>query len=803
MKLFQTILILTGLLFGLSLNAQSSLRKANKQYDLYAFNLAVKSYRMVLDKQPDNVEALGKIADCYRHLNQMNVAAKYYAQATKSSDADELFLFQYGLVLKALGQYDEARRLFLQFAQKFPVRGNQYAESCVFAKAKINAPFSYQVKNEFANSAAADFGVAMLPDERVVYASGRTDILPPGSNSNSFSRTANNQLFISERDKNGFLKRPELLRAAFGHKSNEGPIAYSPDGKWVAITKNNFVDGTRQIPSSGMELSLFIAEADKTGNWSNPVAFPYNGSGYSTGFPAFSSDGKALYFASDGPDGLGGFDIYVSYRLGNTWSAPENLGQVVNTQGNEITPYFDGTSLYFASDWHQGFGGFDIFRAEQTNGSWSSIYHLGTGVNSSRDDYGFVFNRSRNLGYFVSNRLSGKGAEDIYRVTKDANSIVIKVMNASDSQPIEAAEIDFSDCQEGIFKTDASGIYSFRLMEDLDCKAVVRKEGYAPKSFSLSPTNLVKNRSVEILLVKEGELYRGKVVNRNNGGALEDVLVRAANSATNKIVETRSNKEGEYSLPMQPQASYVVRFSKAGFIDLNWTVLTGGESDAKLFETVTLQPSGTYVGDGASEKEKKGETIGFNQDKAPTEGFAVQVAALDEGKAFDMSPFERQLAEMGNVYSYREGGKNKIRVGIFSSNEEANKAKRLIRAKGYKQAFLVPQNTAGLTDKIIGGSQIEPKTDTSASTKEGTAPAATSNYQIRLAAYKNPRFFDETKVSDMGEVESYRNGEWTIMLLSGFETKKEADRALRQVKAKGFQSAYIVREENGVLKKVN
>lgn len=140
MKLFQTILILTGLLFGLSLNAQSSLRKANKQYDLYAFNLAVKSYRMVLDKQPDNVEALGKIADCYRHLNQMNVAAKYYAQATKSSDADELFLFQYGLVLKALGQYDEARRLFLQFAQKFPVRGNQYAESCVFAKAKINAP---------------------------------------------------------------------------------------------------------------------------------------------------------------------------------------------------------------------------------------------------------------------------------------------------------------------------------------------------------------------------------------------------------------------------------------------------------------------------------------------------------------------------------------------------------------------------------------------------------------------------------------------------------------------------------------
>jgi len=802
MKLFQTILIVTILLSGMSANAQSTLKKANKQYDLYAFNLAIKSYRMVLDKQPGNVEALGKIADCYRHLNQMNVAAKYYAQAIKSADADDLFVFQYGLVLKALGQYDAARRLFLQYAQKFPVRGNQYAESCVFAKARINAPFSYVVKNEFANSAAADFGVALLPDERVVYASGRTDILPPGSGKASFTRTANNQLFITEKDKNGFLKRPELLRIAFGHKSNEGPIAYSLDGKWVAITKNNFVDGTRQIPSSGLELSLYVAEADETGNWNNPTAFPYNGSGYSTGFPAFSPDGKALYFASDGPDGFGGFDIYVSYRLGNTWSAPENLGQIVNSQGNEITPYLDGSTLYFASDWHQGFGGFDIFRAEQTNGSWGSIYHLGTGVNSSRDDYGFVFNHSRNMGYFVSNRLSGKGAEDIYRATKDANFLVIKVMNASDSQPIEAAVIDFSACREGVFKTDASGIYSFRLMEDLDCNAVVRKEGYSSNSFSLSTTSLLKNRNIEILLTKDGESYQGKVVNRNNGGSLEGVLISATNSATNKKVEARSNREGDYSLPLQPQASYVVRFSKPGFLDLNWTVLTGGKNDPKLFETVTLLPSGTYVGDGSGNG-KKAETIGFSKDRPLTEGYAVQVAALAAGKALDLSSFERKLEGIGNVYSHQEGGKNKIRVGIFPTKEKASKAKRQVRAKGYKQAFLVPQITAGLTDKIIGNQQSEAKTGTSSSTTEGPTLTKASNYRIRLAAYQNPRFFEESKVSDIGEVESYRKGKWTIMLLSGFDTKGEADRALRKVKAKGFNSAYIVQEENGELKKVN
>ena len=176
----------------------------------------------------------------------------------------------------------------------------------------------------------------------MVYSSARTDLKrEDGKSSSNWTGKAKNQLFITSRDNNGYLEQPTFLRGNFRSNYNEGPVSYSANGKWVAFTKNNFVNGTRQIPSSGMEMSIYLAEVSSGGDWHDAKAFIHNGSGYSSGYPFLDEEGNKLYFASNRPDGYGGYDIYVCFKNGDSWSSPKNLGPIVNSPGNEITPYID------------------------------------------------------------------------------------------------------------------------------------------------------------------------------------------------------------------------------------------------------------------------------------------------------------------------------------------------------------------------------------------------------------------------------------------------------------------------------
>ena len=326
-------------LFGIGLQAQSSLKRANKQYELKAFNLAIKSYQKVLSKQENNVGALTGIADSYRHLNQMTQAAEYYERAVQQRKVNQEAFLNYGKTLKAIGQYDEAKKWFNRYAQKYPADGRQYAASCDFAKEHRNDAALFEVVNEYINTSGSDFGATMF-GTAAVYSSTRNDILKEGTTKNNWTNSTGSHLYFTTSDGSGYLKPPTYVHDNINSNVNQGPVAYSSDGRWVAITKNNFVEGSRQIPSSGIELSLYIADVTSGGNWKGSKALPFNGSGYSTGYPCFSPDGNTLYFASDRPDGFGGFDIYISRRTGNTWSAPENAGAIINSAGNEISPFF-------------------------------------------------------------------------------------------------------------------------------------------------------------------------------------------------------------------------------------------------------------------------------------------------------------------------------------------------------------------------------------------------------------------------------------------------------------------------------
>lgn len=784
-------LIALCIAFALPAQFKQALKKANKEYELHAFNLAIESYKDALRKRPDNAEALGKLADCYRHLNQMEEAAKWYVQALKQKDYNKADLFNYGKVLKTLGQYEEARKQFLKYARDFPNEGDHFAKSCVFAQQQLTTTSAYSVNIEFINTSASEFGPTFY-GQQVVYSSARNDIQRSSSN---WTGKSNNQLFVANIGSSGYLESPLFLRNSQRNEFNQGPVAFSPDGTIVVFTKNNFVDGTRQIPSSGMELSLHIATVNQNGDWGNSIPFPYNGSNYSSGFPSFSPDGQMLFFASDRPDGFGGYDIYMSRRMGNTWGTPENLGPKVNSPGNEITPYIMGDQLYFASDFHFGLGGFDVFRAEQTNGRWIQIYHLGNGVNSPSDDYGFIYDEFRNVGYMTSNRNGGRGNEDIYKVSKSADNVIVRVINASDGTPIPNAIIDFSNCNEGIFATNANGLYSFQAVQGLNCNIMVRKEGFQDGALLITAQGLQRNREYEIGLNRLGEDYPGQVLNYTSRLPAQGVTVIATNTTTGAQTSSLTDQNGYYTLGLSKNSIYVLRFTGPGYKDSNITVQTTDGFDRSILGVISLLPSSAVGGGGIQPPIDLGGPVTPRNpgDVVISSGFSIQVAALSKP---DLQSFD-ELSNYGQLYYKKVGSTYKIRVGVYDNRMEAENALRLVKSQGYRQAFLVAEE---------GTSTAKSGTINAGQPSGITAQPPVSSfgrYKVQLAAYRDTRWFDETLVRDLGVIEERFKGELTVKYVGGFDTIGEAQSALRKAKSAGFNTAFIVEQDaNGNLNKV-
>ncbi|MCU0345417.1 MAG: carboxypeptidase regulatory-like domain-containing protein [Saprospiraceae bacterium] len=817
-----------------NLHGQAALKRANKQYELGTFNLAAQSYKDFLAKNPDNGEANGKLADCYRHLNQQEKAIPHYQTAISSGDSQDIYVFQYGLTLQELGRYELAKGVFTSLGEKSPafkIRCKQFADACAFAMAAAG-PAAYKVTNEFANSASFDFGPTFF-GEQVVYASGRTDIRGRDSRNapSSGAGEGTNRLFITQRDKNGFLDVPTTLHAGFGVGMNEGPAAYSGDGQWVAFTRNNFIDGTRMMPSSGMELNLFIAQAKPDGDWDAPLAFPHNGVDFSTGYPCFSQDGKALYFSSDRPGGYGGFDIYVSYKVGSNWSTPENVGNAVNTIGNEITPFYDGNALFFASDYQKGLGGFDIFRAEDSNGRWATVYHGGPGLNSSNDDYGFVYNASRNIGYIVSNRPGGKGSEDLYRIIKETESVVIKVTDALTGAAVAGATIDFSDCGSPNQQTNVNGLFTFTLPENLDCSATVSKDGFSSKTLNITTLGLRQSRTLEVELNNNANAYTGKVVNGVNNKAVDGVRVIATNQANNEETAATTDASGSFGISLKPNVNYEIRYSKQGFKDF-LTDFKPSASGQKNLDVAEIYPVGTGASNAGSQTTKDTrpkdeptpasfETADIPQGNTGkvVDGFAVQLAAGTTANP-DLKPYQAKLGTLGTVYAVNEGGKIKIRLGVFESREAATAAQLKAKASGYTGAFIVADK-----GKVIAEGKKEAPKPTqqlkNLDAKPNTSPAATpksvpatsnpakmtngdiEGYLVKLAAYRDLKNFDQNKVEDIGLVHFVKKGEFTIVALGGYDTKASALTGLEKARKQGFPGAILVTMDKGEMKKAD
>lgn len=787
------LLVLLATTVSSSLSAQSIrslLRKGKQQYEVRAYTKAIETYQQVLERRDNQVEALSYIADCYRQLNQMEEAADHYARALQRvSQVEDIHILNFGKTLKALGRYGQAEQVFRIYAERNAPLGNHYASSCEFAASRQDMESDFQVTNEPINSSAADFGPTFYLDQ-VVFSSGRTDVQ---RSTYDWDGQAKNQLFVAQIGMDGLLQPARFLKGTATNRS-EGPVSFSPTGDKVAFTINDFISGIRTVPGRGNELVLYLADLGSNGAWFNEKSFQRNTSDSQTGYPCFTPDGSAMFFASNRSGGYGGYDLYIAYREGENWSIPINLGPTVNTAGDEIAPFYDGEDLYFASDYHYGFGGFDVFSARQENGVWVEVNNVGQPVNSSRDDFGYIYDDFKNIGYFTSNRPGGRGAEDIYKVTKTSSgNLTLRVVSAVDGSPLSFANIDLSALGSALsggntrVVTDSRGIYSFPMPYNVNGEIVVSSPGYVSENYPLNSADLEGSNEVTIRLSPEGNLYVGGVVSYIGNRPITNATIIARNLNTGGSRQTQTNQSGNFQINLEANTPYRVIYSAPGYREIRRNINTASLTSNEL----GVLPLAT-TSDAGDPK----PPLPPNNNNVQS-GFAIQLGAL--GKRPDLGRYsDLNSINAGDVYVKASGNLFRIRYGVFPDRSSANRYLSAVKAKGYRDAYIIEEEGASIgTTPPPSGNNGNP------TTPPVTDNPAQGNYKIQLAALSTTRWFNpSTTILSLGRIEDRPRGNLTIKLLSSFSNMQAAQRALQVVKQNGFPTAFIVLDQNGNLERI-
>jgi len=419
-KKYQFLFIfLLSVLFTQAQN--SELSQANTHFKAFLFKEAIPLYEKALAQDAYLGDAMLNLGYCYYYTNNPKKAEPWFARIVQY-DGYKQYTFEYAQVLKMNGKYTEAKKWFLEYAKTNHTKGNHYAKSCDFAQVPTLLTQTYEVKSlPKLNSKSSDFGPTLYYNDLIFSSSRSVAVEKQGKV--AWTNDAFNQHYLAVDDGEANVIS-QCLRSYIGNDINDAPMCYLPAIDMVAITSNNFMDGIRHVAGSGLMMDIYLYNIKSKKEWdpNTEKFFTFNATvdtkkPFSTGHPCLTNNGTTLYFSSNKPGGYGGYDIYVSYRTATGWTFPKNLGHPINSPGNEMTPFVDvNERMYFSSDWHHGYGGMDVFTANRYSYGWGSVENMGSQVNSAGDDMYFVFNTKKRLGYFTSNRVGGKGNEDIYKV---------------------------------------------------------------------------------------------------------------------------------------------------------------------------------------------------------------------------------------------------------------------------------------------------------------------------------------------------------------------------------------------------
>ncbi|MDW8345484.1 MAG: OmpA family protein [Bacteroidia bacterium] len=396
--------------FTYAQNYLKTLRLAERYFDNGSYDEARKYYQILLDSDPDNMDYLYAIGQCYEYGNEKEKALPYYLKVYEKFPL-------YSATLKAkiaVGyhlstQFDDALK-FYELAYKDLIPGMPRKQikylmaQCSTGKALLKKRINIQVENlgSGINTFADEYGACLTLDENTIFfTSNRPSAL---GDTNRATGKKFDDIYLSEK-KYGRWQTPQNIDAPINTIYYESALCISADGQELYFYRN---DGQGDVYTSKL----------KGKTWQNPKPLSKTiNTDYLETSVFISADGQYLFLTSDKKGGYGGRDIYYCKKQPNgAWSKPINCGPTINTPFDEDCPFLhpDGETLYFSSNCTKSMGGYDVFVCKWSEKTVSEVYNLGYPLNTPDDEINFILSADGKRGYYASGRTGGLGGKDIY-----------------------------------------------------------------------------------------------------------------------------------------------------------------------------------------------------------------------------------------------------------------------------------------------------------------------------------------------------------------------------------------------------
>ncbi|MEQ8903881.1 OmpA family protein [Ekhidna sp.] len=476
-------------------------QRGNRSYKNGAYEEAAIFYERAFKRDTSKLSVALKIAESYYHIDQYESAEKWFRIGLQDNeDRTSQNMLDFAQVLMANQKYEEAEQWLEQYkssegshliaSKKLSSIENLHKHFKDSSSIEIE-PLSINTQYAEFSPFYYDFGIVYLSDH---HSNDVTNVM-------GWSAEEYTTVFYTEELESGRMRDPVVFHRGLNSEYHEGPLVFY-DGNKIIFTRA----GIPNKNNAESHLELYYAEYDsRKDQWVNMKPLPFNDPNYSVGQPAISKDGKTLVFSSNMPVGYGGTDLYVSKLRDGQWSEPENLGEFINSAGDDMFPYLiNENELIFSSDGHGGLGDLDLFRAPLNASSHDEVKNLGYPFNSSYADFGFISDSLGRTGFFTSNRKNGGFDDDIYRFTAKWSRVQC-IVNTVSGEVLSNSNVNF--IVGGVVRdsrfTNEGGMTDFLALPGEEIKLEVSKEGYVSQSDVITSNELFAGMALTLNITLE------------------------------------------------------------------------------------------------------------------------------------------------------------------------------------------------------------------------------------------------------------------------------------------------------------
>lgn len=589
----------------------NTLTKANEDFQNTNYYYALQDYLKVYDKKPDDADVLEKIVLCNRYLHNFNDELTWCDQLIRMDGNNTAYKLEHARAQHNLGKYVDAKSEYQDYIKLVPNDSKMVKElirSCDSGlKWSRNPDPTVKVRNMTElNTPNSEFGLTKFGngylfasdrkiDDAKLNGSKKTD---PPQEIFGFTGRPYLKLYYVNKKGDSSWEEPSFFSKLMTEKYHTSNASYDETNNILYFTRTRKIVVPKSFSKTTFQAELVYSEAFR-----EIKPFPYNSSlTYSVGDPCITKNGKRLYFTSGAPGGQGGADLYYSDQAADgTWKTPINLGPKINTPGEERFPtLYNDSILYFSSDGHSGMGGLDIFTTTLLpDGSWSPVRNLGAPFNSPQDDYFLEISSIQKLpngktaieGFFSSDRLGGKGSDDLYAFTTGSASKPIADKDLTkDNSPVLSAipETKAQDPSQNPVRNP--------VQKPVQTSPVAVKKIQKATSPVNPPENSVPDTHPAQTLVNGAVqsgtvMAKGKIRDKETGKGIPDVNMAVREVNKTEVNNYQTDSSGAFAFPLKKTKTYQVKIKKKKFFTHTDTIsVSDADSQPPLNMDVKIEP---------------------------------------------------------------------------------------------------------------------------------------------------------------------------------------------------------------------